>query len=314
MTLASSLVRLAFLEDVERQSRCARKTRRAKLALAFLQLERPRSTIRERSFLAASCLKLPFQSPWYHFYATADDSSFLSATTVTRGVFNYVLGYFQDDFVVRSGPGKVGRPARVPHKHTVLAIVLMYYAVTMELKVLQKLFGVPPATLSRTFTETDKALANFDDLHLKPSPSGDAWSRRKRSFWKTVLVTETFAFGVDATVIWGKHYCTVSWNDSETSRGFQAKLLHERFTLPEMGAIADSAFPVSNEMFKKIITPLKQGDIDTIPREFQATSLAISNSITAVRQAAEWGMGATLKCFRRLLQPLPYDSEVRDGR
>ncbi|KAI9917582.1 hypothetical protein PsorP6_012495 [Peronosclerospora sorghi] len=119
----------------------------------------------------------------------------------------------------------------------------------------------------------------------------------------SVLVAGTFSFGVDGTVIWGKHNCPGSWNDSETSRGFQANLLHERFTLPEMGAIADSSFPVSKEMFKKIITPLKQGDIDTILREFQATSLAMSNSITAVRQAAEWGMGATSKCFRRFLQP-----------
>ncbi|KAI9908925.1 hypothetical protein PsorP6_014856 [Peronosclerospora sorghi] len=148
MTTASSFLRLAFLEDVERQSSCARKTRRAKLALALLHLKRLRSTIKERSFLAASCLKLPFQTPWYHLLSTADVLSFLSTTAVTRGVFNYVLGYFQDDFVVRSGPGKVYRLAPVPHKHAVHAIVMMYYAGTMEFKVLQNLSGALSKSLA----------------------------------------------------------------------------------------------------------------------------------------------------------------------
>ncbi|KAI9909032.1 hypothetical protein PsorP6_015279 [Peronosclerospora sorghi] len=116
-----------------------------------------------------------------------------------------------------------------------------------------------------------------------------------RMHFAMIGFTQCWPFGVDGTVVWGKHNCTGTWNDSETSRGFQAKLLHERFTLPEMGAIADSDFPVSKEMFKKIIMPLKKGDIDTIPTEIQATSLAISNSISAVRQATEWGMGATSK-------------------
>ncbi|KAI9917086.1 hypothetical protein PsorP6_016857 [Peronosclerospora sorghi] len=248
--MASSLVRLAFLEDFERQSSCAQKTRRSKLALALIQLESLRSNIRERSFLAASCIKLHL-------------------LPVTRGVFNYVLGYFQDDFVVRSGPGKVGPPARVPHKHVALAIVLMYYAGTMAFKVLQKLFGVHPATLSRTFTKRKRhwqshlhefPRRSFDGLHLKPSPSGAAWSSGRGSYWKTGSASSMVKTS-DAGIIASRPAeCLLQ------CRGFQAKLLHERFRLSEMGEIANSSFSVSKEMFKKIITLLKQGDIDTIPR------------------------------------------------
>src|SRR4051812_23118762 len=111
----------------------------------------------------------------------------------------------------------------------------------------------------------------------------------------------TIAFGVDSTVIWGKHNCPGSWNDAENSCGFQMKLLDKHWTLPEMGAIADSAFPVSNELFKKIITPLKEGDLQMLMPRVQAASIALSNAITSARQVAEWGMGATSKCIRRLL-------------
>ncbi len=60
------------------------------------------------------------------------------------------------------------------------------------------------------------------------------------------------------------------------------KLLDEHWTLPEMGAITDSAFPVSNELFKKIITPLKEGDLQILIQRVQAASIILSNTITSV--------------------------------
>ena len=40
----------------------------------------------------------------------------------------------------------------------------------------------------------------------------------------------------------------------------------------------------------------------------------VSNAVISIRQAAEWGMRAVEKCFRRLSLPLPYNPEVRCQR
>lgn len=37
----------------------------------------------------------------------------------------------------------------------------------------------------------------------------------------------------------------------------------------------------------------------------------MSDCITSLRQAAEWGMGAVSKVYRQLLLPLPYDPDLR---
>ena len=81
-----------------------------------------------------------------------------------------------------------------------------------------------------------------------------------------------------------------------------------------MGAIADSAFPVSKKLYKKIITPLKDGELDRYPIQARAGAMALSNAIVSTRQAAEWGMGAIAKCFRRLQQPLPFNPVIRAQR
>jgi len=56
------------------------------------------------------------------------------------------------------------------------------------------------------------------------------------------------------------------------------------------------------------------GDLERTDRNLQNYAIAKSNAITAIRQAAEWGMGAVEKCYRRLLQPLPYNPQVRRKR
>jgi hypothetical protein len=133
----------------------------------------------------------------------------------------------------------------------------------------------------------------------------------------SVLVTNCFCFGADGTIVWAKMNCPGSWNDGEMSRTFREKLLNPALSLQTHGVVADSAFPVSGTMLDRI-----EGDIDRsyllltyrIPEEYRAQSLACSNAVTSIRQAAEWGMGAVDKSFRRLLMPLPFDQEVRKVR
>jgi hypothetical protein len=47
---------------------------------------------------------------------------------------------------------------------------------------------------------------------------------------------------------------------------------------------ADSAFPVSNECFGRIVTPLKEGDIDRASEECRFAMVALSNAIISLRQ------------------------------
>ena len=70
-------------------------------------------------------------------------------------------------------------------------------------------------------------------------------------------------------------------------------------TIPGTGVVADSAFPVCDRTFGHIITPMKIGDLERASPECHAGLIAMSNAITSIRQAAEWGVGSTVKCFCR---------------
>lgn len=108
--------------------------------------------------------------------------------------------------------------------------------------------------------------------------------------------------------------CPGSWNDGEMSRPFREKLMNAVKTLDDYGVVADSAFPVAGPMLRRIVTPLKEGDLERCDPSLRAAISAKSNAITSIRQAAEWGVGSVEKCFRRLLLPLPFNDEVRRVR
>ena len=64
-------------------------------------------------------------------------------------------------------------------------------------------------------------------------------------------------------------------------------------------------------MFGKIITPLKENDIERAPPGTVQILSSLSTAITSMRQAAEWGMGAVEKVYRRLTLKLPYNQNRR---
>ncbi|KAF4135119.1 DDE superfamily endonuclease, partial [Phytophthora infestans] len=127
----------------------------------------------------------------------------------------------------------------------------------------------------------------------------------------SVKVTGVLCYGFDGTLIWGRHNHPGSWNDGEMSRNLQYRLADTSKTMDGGCCATDSAFPVSDEMAGRIITPLKDGDLERASRECRRGLIAMSNAITCVRQSAEWGMGCASKCFRQLLLPLPYNPEKR---
>jgi DDE superfamily endonuclease len=128
------------------------------------------------------------------------------------------------------------------------------------------------------------------------------------------FVTGVLVFDSNGLLIWCKHNCPGSWNDSEMSRGLAAKLTDPTKTLPGHGLCADTAFPVGPHLFQHIVSPLKEGEADTIPRLLRPRLVAQSAEITSLRQACEWGMGSIQKPFKRLLVHLPWRKDVRAMR
>lgn len=126
-----------------------------------------------------------------------------------------------------------------------------------------------------------------------------------------VLITGTVCFGVDGTIVWYRHNCPGSWNDGETSRRFQQKIIREDINLPNHGVLSDSAFPVKDLMFGRIMTPLKDNDLEKAHPDARPALARIGKAITSMRQSAEWGMGAVEKVYRRLLERLPFDQKRR---
>ena len=90
-------------------------------------------------------------------------------------------------------------------------------------------------------------------------------------------------------------------------------IYHDHFK-KNYGVLGDSAFLVSGNCFGRIITPLKQGDIEKSHPSTRRNLNLLSQSITSCRQACEWGMGSVDKVFRRLQMPLPYNMKQRGLR
>ncbi|KAJ3187625.1 hypothetical protein HK101_009292, partial [Irineochytrium annulatum] len=100
------------------------------------------------------------------------------------------------------------------------------------------------------------------------------------------FMTGTILFGADGCIAWVKHNCPRSWNDAETSQRMQERLLYPTISLQDHGVVADPAFPASNDLFNRFVTPLKEGDLERYPLREQGAILALSNAICSLRQAA----------------------------
>ncbi|KAE9037234.1 hypothetical protein PR003_g6695 [Phytophthora rubi] len=298
----------------------------------LLLLEAWRIAMRSRHYLTTECLDPPNASAWMSLYRSASDTNFLNATSLTRSTFLGLLRRFSGFFTIRA-PSTRGRPTKLRYLHQVLGLVLCFYVGSMENSTLCMLFGVPPATLARTLRKAEKALSQalegFAPARISfPSPTqqvrlaklvearepllqhtfgfidgknlrvmqpsnADLQNAMYNGWLHSVFVTGTICFAADGCIIWCKHNCPGSWNDSDTSLGFRMKLLDPAVCPdPRMNVVSDSAFPCSTEMTGRILTPLKDGDIDRIVPSLRSSARTLHNAITSVRQAAEWGMGS----------------------
>ena len=126
-----------------------------------------------------------------------------------------------------------------------------------------------------------------------------------------VLVTGNVCFSADGLVVWVKLSFFGSWNDSDISREFREKLCDDKKNVPGDGVLFDSAFQVSVDMFGRIMTHLKCGDLERSHRSARPALVRLSASITSMRQAAEWGMASVWKVYRILYKKLTHDKDRR---
>jgi hypothetical protein len=152
-------------------------------------------------------------------------------------------------------------------------------------------------------------------LQVQQPSNADLQNAMYNGWLHTVLVAGTIFFAADGCILWSKHNCPGSWNDSDTSLEFRSKLLDPALCPnTRMNVMSDSAFPCSVAMVGRILTPLKEGKLERIQPELRSAARTLHNAITSVRQVAEWGMGSIQKVFSRLNLPLPYDQELRRMR
>ena len=98
------------------------------------------------------------------------------------------------------------------------------------------------------------------------------------------------------------------------SRGLQDIVANPNLCALGKKIASDSAFPINARCAGRIITSLNEDDLDRVAPDCRLGLQAMSDSITSLRQAAEWGMGTAVKVYRQLILPLPYNPHVRGRR
>jgi hypothetical protein len=69
--------------------------------------------------------------------------------------------------------------------------------------------------------------------------------------------------------------------------------------VPGHGVLSDSAFPVSSDMFGRIMTSLKDGDVEKAHLNARPTLIRLACAITSIRQSAECLISLQNKKFQK---------------
>ncbi len=312
-----------------------------------------KAKIRVRNDISGPALPIPNHSSWAYLRKYGKDQDFINELSIGRGGFELLLSKFILYYNVGYRTARGGRPSRVDEVQA-LAIVLQFYANPLELKIIAQLHGIPKSTASRTIQKAEdalrKALSKVEEAKVKwptkdqqrvwgnavqrlyPAIHGrfgfvdgknyhvakptniDLQNAMYNGWLHEVFITGVLCFGVDGCIIWGKHNCVGTWNDGDVSVDLQIKLLDPNLVEPDHGLVSDSAFPVGQLLLGKIISPLKDGDLERAHPRTQYALIILDKMITSLRQACEWGVGSVEKPFRQLLLPLPFNPVIREKR
>ncbi|ETI33759.1 hypothetical protein F443_19591 [Phytophthora nicotianae P1569] len=177
-------------------------------------------------------------------------------------------------------------------------------------KALSKLISMQQPLVSFTWGVLDGI-----NYRIQRPSNTDIQNAHYNGWLHDVFVTGILRFSADGLIVWAKQICPGSWNDGGMSLEFQRRLMDPQLN-PDFlfGVVAESAFPCADEMTGRILTPLKEGDLNRLLLSVREVAKLLSAAITSIHQAAEWGMGSIEKVYHRLLLPLPYNQDLRQRR
>lgn len=129
--------------------------------------------------------------------------------------------------------------------------------------------------------------------------------------WKGgTFVNNLFVFSPTGKIIFAALNAPGSWHDAQLCLDLLPLLLDPTRTAPELGIIADTAFPRTGPLEQKILTP-SSFDSLSINTEVAYRELLRHQLITSLRQSAEWGMRALQGTFGRLKVPQTHHHKKR---
>lgn len=134
------------------------RAKRIRLKQKFLLLMRMRTAVVTWNHLTTDALQDPADCAWHVMYKSTARGSFINTVSIDPDSFDYLLHHSSLHYIVKSGPGKQGHPAKFIGKHSVLACILHFYTAAVEAKTRCELFGVPPTTFSRVMANEEVAL------------------------------------------------------------------------------------------------------------------------------------------------------------
>ena len=287
-------------------------------------------------------------------HSNRDDHMFLAFVGVPYRVFASLLKRFRPMYKPEPiNASRPGRPLIIlPHQ--ALAVLLMFYCSRSDNKYLGLIHNLTTRRIDDIVARSEPlmfaVLRNFPDaviewpsfkeqrasasrieskyplvprrfgfvdgknLSVLQSGNVEKQNSQYNGWLHDCFVSGVLVFDANGCLIWCKHNCPGSWNDSDMCRELCTRLMDPTKTLPNHGLCADTAFPVGTALFRHIVSPLKEGELESMSPDVQPAAAAVSSQITSLRQACEWGMGSIQKPFKRLLVPLPWRDSVRTVR
>ncbi|KAG9095375.1 hypothetical protein FS749_010561 [Ceratobasidium sp. UAMH 11750] len=155
------------------------------------------------------------------------------------------------------------------------------------------------------------AFGFIDGLNLPVATSADPYieNAHYNGWLHAHVVSNVIVFAPNGTILSVVLNAPGSWHDVRVAQRVFDQLIDS--TPDDFFVLGDSAFPpLGDGPRQRIKTPLKRGRcIPGTTHEEREESLRMSNVITSVRQAVEWGMRAIQGSFGRLRLPL----DANDG-
>lgn len=277
-----------------------------------------------------------------------NDRGFLTTMGLDMASFECLLSLFEYNYSLFAPRTSVRGRKTMLSCEDMLALALHYLSSQAEQNLIGRLFGLTPASTSRylwnsmqvlihTLREMPEAQIQFptyDEMRILSSRLTEVEPSIRHVFgfvdglnspindpqdpfeqnayyngWLSgCFVSAVILYGVDGRILWVNFNAPGSWHDSKIARKLYDILIAN---CPEPFAIlADTAFPRSEELRTKILSPLKENEIDNLSRD-DCEVRAQSRVITSVRQAAEWGMRTVQSVNPRLKVHLPSDKSKR---